>query len=79
MDPHDELAAHYAIARSENPDADIEEIATLVAERMSIDGETALASVSLFTGGDVDVVRAVRLRHRVGKRVRVGPGAVAEA
>jgi hypothetical protein len=57
MDPHDELAAHYAIARSENPDADIEEIATLVAERMSIDGETALASVSLFTGGDVDVVR----------------------
>jgi hypothetical protein len=57
MDPHDELAAHYAIARSENPDADIEEIVALVAERMSIDGETALASENLSTGGHVDVVR----------------------
>jgi hypothetical protein len=57
MDPHDELAAHYAIARGENPDADIEEIVALVAERISIDAETALASESLSTTGDVDVVR----------------------
>jgi hypothetical protein len=40
------LAAHYAIARGENPDADIEEIVALVAERISIDADTALASES---------------------------------
>jgi hypothetical protein len=57
MDPADELAAQYALARSANPDADLEEIVTLVAERMSIDGEAALVSESLSTGGDVDVIR----------------------
>lgn len=57
MDPHDELAAHYAIACGENPDADLEKIVALVAERMSIDGEIALASESLAVGGDVDGVR----------------------
>jgi hypothetical protein len=57
MDPGDELAAQYALVRGANPDADIEEIVAMVAKRMSIDGETALASESLSTGGDVDVVR----------------------
>jgi hypothetical protein len=57
MNPHDELAAQYALARSANPEADIEEIVALVAERISIDAETALASESLSTTGDVDVVR----------------------
>jgi hypothetical protein len=57
MDPHDELAAHYAISRGENPDADLEEIVALVDERMSVDGEIALASESLVVGGDVDGVR----------------------
>jgi len=57
MDPHDELAAHYALVRGANPEADIEEIVALVAERISIDAETALASESLSTTGDVDVVR----------------------
>jgi len=57
MDPHDELAAQYALVRGGNPDADIEEIVALVAERISVDGETALASESLSTGGDADVIR----------------------
>jgi hypothetical protein len=57
LNPHDELAAHYAIARSENPDADIEEIVALVAERMSIEGELALAAESVALTGDVDVIR----------------------
>ena len=57
MNPHDELAAQYALARSANPEADIEEIVALVAERISIDAETALASESLSTGGDVGAVR----------------------
>ena len=30
MNPHDELAAQYALARSANPEADIEEIVALV-------------------------------------------------
>jgi hypothetical protein len=58
MDPRDELAAQYALARGANPEADIEEIVALVAKRMSIDGETSLAAKSLATGGVVDVVRA---------------------
>jgi hypothetical protein len=57
VDPQHELAAQYALARSANPEADLEEIVALVAERMSIDGETSLASESLSTGGDVDVIR----------------------
>ena len=57
MDPHDELAAQYALARSGHPDVGIEEIVALVAERMSVDGEAALVSESLSTGGDVDAVR----------------------
>jgi hypothetical protein len=57
MDPHDELAAQYALARVANPEADVEEIVALVAERISIDADTALASESLSTTGDLDVVR----------------------
>jgi hypothetical protein len=58
MDPRDELAAQYALVRGANPDADIEEIVAIVAERVSIDGETSLAAESLATSGDVDVVGA---------------------
>ncbi len=57
MDPHDELAAQYALARGANPEADVEEIVALVAERISIDADMALASESLSTTGDLDVVR----------------------
>ena len=57
MDPHDELTAQYALARSANPEADIEEIVALVADRISIDAEIALASESLSTTGEVDVMR----------------------
>jgi hypothetical protein len=57
VDPRDALAAHYPLVRSEDPDAEIEDIVAAVAERMGIDGETALAAKSLATGDDVNVIR----------------------
>jgi hypothetical protein len=57
MDLRDALAAHYALVRSEDPDAEIEDVVAAVAERMGIDGETALAAESLAAGDDVDVIR----------------------
>jgi hypothetical protein len=57
MDLRNELAAHYALVRSEDPEAEIEDVVAAVAERMGIDGETALAAESLASGDDVDVIR----------------------
>jgi hypothetical protein len=56
-DLQEDLAARYALARSECPDDDIKEIVALIAERMGIDGETALATARVAAGGDVDVIR----------------------
>jgi hypothetical protein len=57
MDPGDELAAQYALARTDKPDASPEEIVALVTERLSIYSKTNLAAESLAAGGDVDAIR----------------------
>jgi hypothetical protein len=57
VDPNDELAAQYVLARSDNPGASVEEIVAMVGDRMSADGETTVAAENVSAGGDVDVIR----------------------